>query len=181
MKRLLYIACVLMLVACGRSRGPQLPSRWLGRTEVDSAQLDLMEFNQRMVEEADAELMHYALEQNEPYVVYRGGTWVYIVEKGNADLPRYTYGQECTLHLRVYPLSHRSKESAGQPVCLLDDYRRFKLGSSELPFGVSEVVRELNPGAQARLLVPWYSAYGVQGNGYVQPYQNVIIDLTIEE
>ena len=172
-RRLVGLIC-LILTACGGHQSPQRPSQWLGKSpEPDSVQLRLMELNQQMAAEADKELLHYVQTHEEAYALYLGNVWVHIWESGNDELTPYNYGQSCPLHLRIYSMDGKT---------LLADMRRsFQLGSNDTPYGVTEVVRELYPGARARLLAPWYSAYGIQGNGYVEPYQNVIIDLTIEE
>jgi len=171
--KLLVILMCLFLMACV-GQGPQRPSRWLGKSpEADTAQLQLIEFNQQMVSAADKELVHYVELQDEAYALYRGGVWVHVLEHGNDDLKPYTYGQTCPLHLRVYAMDGST---------LLADMRQtFHLGNSDVPHAVTDVVRELHPGARARLIVPWYSAFGIQGKDRIQPYQNVIIDLTIEE
>lgn len=175
MKKLAYIACAFLLISCGGGTGPQRPSQWLGKAlKVDTAELNLMQFNQRMAAEADAELMQYVREQDESYALYHSSAWVHIMENGDLAREPYNYGQTCTLHLRTYTLNKKKS-------LLADVYQSFKIGESQLPYAVVEVVRELHPGAKANIIAPWYAAYGMQGNAQVPPYQNVIIELTIVE
>lgn len=171
--RLMVIGLLGLLTACGGQQGPQRPSRWMGHTpEPDSTQLQLLEFNQRMATEADAELLRYVEAQPESYALYKAGVWVHIITPGNDEEP-YMYGQECSLQMRIYALGK------GQRL-LSDQQGTFRMSGDQLPIAVMEVVRELSPGTHAQLVAPWYSAYGVTGNDHVPPYQNVLIDLTIE-
>lgn len=173
MKRIVYIACLLVLIACG-GQGPQRPSQWLGKSpEPDSAQLRLLEFNQRMTAEADRELIHYVEAQTDQYALFRGGAWVHVIESGDDEKKPYFYGQTCPLHMRIFAMD-------GQTL-LADIRHNCQIGSHDVPYAVTETVRELHPGAKARIIAPWYSAFGIKGYESIQPYQNVIIDLTIEE
>lgn len=175
MRNVVFILCMLLLVACGKNSGPQRPSRWLGKTLwVDTTELNLMQLNQRLATEADAELMQYVQQQEESYALYRSSAWVHIIETGNIDREPYTYGQMCLLHMRIYAVNKKK-------MLLSDVYQSFKVDPSQLPGAVVDVVRELHPGAQARIIAPWYAAYGMKGNAQIPPYQNVIIELTIEE
>lgn len=173
--RLSVIVWALVLTACGGHQSPQRPSRWLGRSpEPDSAQLQLMELNQHMAAEADAELLRYVEAQPETYALYHGGVWVHILEAGDDERKPYQLGQDCPLRMRVYTLGKTQR-------LLSDQQGTYRLSGDQLPVAVMEVVRELPPGTSARLVAPWYAAYGITGNQHVPPYQNVIIDLTIEE
>ena len=171
----MVIGLLGLLTACNGHQGPQRPSRWMGHSpEPDSAQLQLLEFNQRMAAEADAELLRYVEAQSESYALYKLGVWVHILEPGDSDREPYMYGQSCPLQMRVYAL--------GKDQRLLSDRQGvFRLSGDQLPVAVMEIVPELSPGTHAELIAPWYSAYGVTGNDHVPPYQNVRIDLTIEE
>lgn len=175
MKRIvLYILCVLLFAACG-GKGPQRPSRWIGReAEPDSTVLNLLELNRRMATAADQELLSYVRSHEGNYALYNGGVWVRTIEQGNEELKPYGFGHRCRLHLRVYMLNE-------QRTLLSDVDQTFKLGEAYLPLAVTDVVREKHPGARVEMLVPWYSAYGLRGNENIPPYQNVIIDLTIGE
>lgn len=170
--RYTYLLCVLILAACTR-QGPQIPSRWLGsEPEVDTAQLAIMEFNQRMASEADAELLRYVQQQPESYALYRPSAWVHIYSAGDEAQQPLQPGKDYTLHIRTYTLDQR---------LLTDVSQTCKLTVGELPYAVVEVLRELYPGAKARLIVPWYNAYGMHGNQQVPPYENVIIDISVIE
>jgi len=164
---------VLALTACG-GPNPQRPSTRLGKgatVEADSAQLALMEYNARMVEAADKELMTLAQTREGEYAVYDTGTWMRIDDPGDLDAEAVSRGDRRTVAMRVYDLK-------GQ--LLIDSHREYTIGQMEMPFGIDMNVRHLHPGARVRMLMPWYAAFGMQGNDYVPPYTNVIIDLEIQ-
>lgn len=175
MKRIvLYIFCLLTLVACG-GKGPQRPSRWLGRSpEPDSAMMNLMELNRQMATAADQELLRYVQSQDRPYALYNGGVWVCTLDNGDLDLQPHRFGQYCVLHIRVYTFDNKRQ-------LLSDECGTYKVGESPLPLALVDVVRDKCPGAHVEMLMPWYSAFGVRGNENIPPYQNLLIDLTIVE
>ena len=58
-------------------------------------------------------------------------------------------------------------------------YVIYRIGKKELPQAVEENIGELHHGAQARLLAPWYTAFGLRGTDRIPPYENVIIDIEL--
>lgn len=163
---------MLALAACS-GPNPQRPSTRLGKgatVEVDSAQLALLEYNARMVEAADKELMTLAQTREGEYAIYDNGTWMRIDAPGDVDAELIRRGDRRTLTMRVYDLNGK---------LLLDSQREYTIGQMEMPTGIDMNVRHLHPGARVRMLMPWYAAYGMQGNEYVPPYTNIMIDLEI--
>jgi hypothetical protein len=63
---------------------------------------------------------------------------------------------------------------------LVDIIREFRIGKSELPPAIDNNISEFRKGSQARMLVPWYGAFGMQGTKEVPPYENVIINIEIK-
>lgn len=163
---------MLALAACN-GPNPQRPSTRLGKgatVEVDSAQLALLEYNARMVEAADKELMTLAQTREGEYAIYDNGTWMRIDAPGDVDAELIRRGDRRTLTMRVYDLNGK---------LLLDSQREYTIGQMEMPIGIDMNVRHLHPGARVRMLMPWYAAFGMQGNEYVPPYTNILIDLEI--
>jgi FKBP-type peptidyl-prolyl cis-trans isomerase len=74
--------------------------------------------------------------------------------------------------MRVYTLEGK---------LLTDNKGTYAIGKNELPYAVDRNLREMHPGAKMRMYVPWYTAYGQSGTEHVPPFENVIIDLEIEE
>ena len=158
----------LLMVACGK-QGPQRPSRWLGRDpEPDSAQLALLELNRQMAIAADKELMQLAQAQDEQYALYEGGAWVHQIEVGEDSLVRL--GTNCAVRICTYTLDGR---------LLTDSERTYSVGKLEMPIAIERNIHNWNHGAKMRMYVPWYSAYGINGNEHVAPYENVIFEIDI--
>jgi len=62
----------------------------------------------------------------------------------------------------------------------MDAEGTYRIGEHELPQGVDANIGELHRGGKARMLVPWYAAYGISGTETVPPYENVIIDIELK-
>ena len=160
-----------VLAGCG-GKGPQRPSRWLGKAvEPDTAQLALMELNQRLAFAADEQLLQLSQEQEETYALYQSNTWIHFYDRGDTSQPALKRNEECTVHMTVYNLEGR---------LLLDSEASYILGQYKLPLCIEFNLQEWAHGTHARLLVPWYSAFGMQGQDGIPPYENVIIDLYIQ-
>ena len=165
------LGVALLLTACSKPQPPQRPSHRMGDPiGVDSAQLALMEMNAQMAHAADAELTRLAQQQEEPYALYHTNTWVHIFARGNENLPAPEDGEEWLVHMRIFDVKEH---------LLLDTEQTFRIGKRELPLGVDANIKELHPGGKARLLVPWYSAYGIQGTTEIAPYENLIIEIEL--
>ena len=161
---------VVMFVACGH-QAPQTPSQRKGQVpQVDSAQLALLQLNQQLAEAADRELTSLAQAQDSAFALYEAGTWMHIISHGDETTPSPQPNEEWTIRMRVYDL---------QMHLLVDSEASYRIGKKELPQAVEENIGELHHGAQARLLAPWYTAFGLRGTDHIPPYENVIIDIEL--
>lgn len=165
--------CALMLTAC-TERKPQQPSQWRGKeVKVDSAQLALLELNQKMVVTADDLLLQYVQTMTDTYAMYETNAWIYFIDRGDMDTPAPQSGDTWNIHLKVYSLEDQK--------LLIDCLRQYRIGKNELPKAIDSNISEFRIGTKARMLAPWYSAYGMQGTQQVPPYENVIIEIEIKE
>ena len=171
MKNIHYsLFIVLFLVACGH-QAPQTPSQRKGQVpQVDSTALALLQLNQQLAEAADRELTSLAQAQDSTFALYEAGTWMHIVSKGDETTSTPQPNEEWTIHMRVYDLAMN---------LLVDSEATYRIGKKELPQAVEDNIGELHHGAQARLLAPWYTAFGLRGAEHVPPYENVIIDIEL--
>lgn len=161
---------MLLFAACGH-QAPQRPSQRMGEEpKADSAMMARMNFNREMASSADELLNRFAQEQDESYALYDAGTWMHITDFGDPTTRMPEPFDEWTVHMRTMDLS-------GQ--LLLDSEGTYHIGKSELPLAVDANIRELHHGAKARLIAPWYAAYGLKGTAYVPPYENVIIEIEL--
>ena len=161
---------VALFAACGH-QAPQRPSQRMGEgPKPDSALMARMNFNRELASAADEQLIRYVQEQDETYALYDAGTWVLILEPGDPTTPTPQPNDEWTVHMRTLDLKGR---------LLLDSEGTYRIGKNELPMAVDENIRELHHGAKARLIAPWYAAYGLKGTDHVPPYENVIIEIEL--
>lgn len=136
----------------------------------DSALMARMNFNRELASSADEQLIRWTREQDETYALYEAGTWVCIIEPGDPTSPTPQPNDEWTVHMRTMDLRGH---------LLLDSEGTYRIGKNELPLAVDENIREMHHGAKARLVAPWYSAYGLQGTEQIPPYENVIIEIDL--
>jgi hypothetical protein len=172
MKSKTGLLALLLVLWCGcHHSGPQRPTQRLGSApEPDSAQLALLELNQRLAAAADRELAQVIQTQDEAYALYDLNTWMHIYDAGDENTPSPVQDDEWIIRMRTYNL-------AGQ--LLIDTEGTYRIGRHELPPAVDTNIRDLHHGARVRLYVPWYAAYGLTGTEHVGPYENVIIEIEL--
>ena len=162
---------ILFLTNCSKQQ-PQTPSRWMGKeVKVDSVHLALLELNQKMVEAADDKLTQIAQTKTEPYALYEGNTWIYFIERGDMNMPAPKDGDLLEVQMSVYTIE--------QEKLLVDIIREYRVGKSELLPAIENNITEFRKGTKARMLVPWYGAFGMKGTKDIPPYENVIINIEI--
>ena len=170
-KKWIYILAILALAGCGNP-GPQRPSRRLGEAQkADSAALALLELNQHLAVAADKQLLEYVQSLDEPYALYEVSTWMRIIDRGDENSPSPVPNEEWTIAMRIYNLDGK---------LLVDEEGSYRIRKQELPLAVDFNIDELHRGGKARLITPWYAAYGMQGTKEIPPYENVIIDLELK-
>lgn len=166
----MFFLLAALWVSCGH-QAPQTPSQRKGLApQVDSAQLALLQLNQQLAEAADRELTALAQKQDSAFALYEAGTWVHISSLGDTTTPTPQANEEWIIRMCVYDLTMH---------LLVDSEAGYRIGKRELPQAVEENIGELHHGAQARLLAPWYTAFGLRGTEHVPPYENVIIDIEL--
>lgn len=164
-----YGLAAVLLLGCGQ-QAPQRPSQRRGQApKADSAQLALMEMNRRLTEAADEQVMRWAQAQEEPFALYAAGTWVHMINPGDAERP-VVHDEECTVRMRIFH---------PKGTLYSDTQQTARAGKYEFPAAIDENITEWHHGAQLRLAAPWYAAYGIKGTDRIPPYQNVIIELDI--
>lgn len=168
----IFVLVLALLCGCG-GKGPQRPSQRKGeKPQEDTTQLALMEMTFRMAEAADKAVEQAALAQEEAYALYEAHAWIHIVDPGRTEEPTLQPKKPYAMHMRVYTLDGK---------LLTDNQGTYAIGKNELPHAVDRNLREMHPGAKMRMYAPWYTAFGQQGTEHVPPYENVIIDLEIQE
>lgn len=170
-ERLFLGVVAFVLAGCG-PQAPQRPSQRMGQApQVDSAQLALLTLNQQLTQTADETLYRLAQAQEEPYALYENGTWAYLIDTGDAAKGAPREGEECTVHMRIFSLDGHLYSDIEQTA---------HAGKYEFPAAVDANIGEWNHGTKAKLLAPWYAAYGIKGTDAIPPYENVIIEIELK-
>lgn len=169
----MVIGCLAAVLIAGcTSQPPQRPSQRKGEApQVDSTHLALLQLNKELAEAADKQLMLLAQEQEPPYALYEGNAWGVVLEPGDTDGPSPKSGEEWTVHMRVFSLDRK---------ILLDSEGTYRIGKYELPPAIDANITEWYHGTCARMLVPWYTAFGMQGNDRIPAYENVILEIEVK-
>ena len=156
------------MVGCHRSTAPQSPSRRNGEvTQVDTALLAMMTYNERMAEAADNELIKHIEQQELSFAQTEIGTWVSQKKKNNiGDTPQKD--ERWVIRLIIKDLDGNLIE---------DTEQTYTIGHNELPVAVTNALSEMHHGEEVLVLAPWYTAFGQQGKKGVPPYTNVQIEV----
>ena len=169
-KSIMIMAGVVLLAACNQV-APQRPTQRSGSApQIDSAQLAVLELNQQLALAADKQLTQFAQAQEETYALYESNTWITVLSRGDEESACPAENEEWTVHMRVYDLEKN---------LLVDSEAAYRIGKNELPLAVEANISELHHGAEVRMIVPWYAAFGMQGTAQVPPYENVIIEMEL--
>ena len=64
---------------------------------------------------------------------------------------------------------------------LKEEIKTNKLNKKELPTGLEEGLKLMRKGESARIIIPWYLAYGMQGNEEIPPYTSIIYDVSCDK
>jgi len=164
MQKLFPILCLLCLMSCGKTQ-PQRPSYHNGTLHrEDSALVHLVQINEKMAEEADRQILHYA----NGYAQWESGIWTKGWTTPHSPLQEE---EKVMLSMQIYDMDSTLLE---------DIHESAVVGKYDRMEGLSTMLQELERGQHISLLVPWYIGYGSTGNEHVAPYTNLRIELTIE-
>ena len=166
-----YIWILLVSSMCMACQPTPQKVRYLNQEEtVDETLLAQMQFNSRMVSEADQICQALVKSDNMSYTLDEYGFWYRkTIVQGGDTLQK---GEEIELHIQISDTKER---------LLLDTKKTHALGSGDLPISINRALTQMCPGEQMRIITPWYAAYGVEGTSIIKPYSNLIILLTIEQ
>ena len=162
---LLFASCLLF--SCQRTK-PQAPI--FKNRQPDTTAVKMVLLNQRLAQEADNELTNFIKHSDTAYTLSEHGFWYQFLERTDGDMP--AEGDEVKVSYQIRSLQGRILEDVSQ---------RLHVGKAETIAAIDDMLSLMHNGERVRMLVPWYRAYGMQGNGQVEPYQNIIIDLTLHK
>ena len=170
MKYALYVTIILCAVAC-QNTAPTTPEQ----QPITVTQEQLIEYNKALIAEEndhiDALLLRYkwntiTTETGVRYWIYETGDGVKI-ESG--DILQCAYSLKLITGEEIY-----NSDADGQLI--------FKIGKSDYPSGLEEVLLLLRQGDKAKVVVPSYLAYGLAGDSNKIPSAATLIyDIHIEK
>ena len=166
------LGMALLVSGCGTKSSPQRPAQHGNElAERDSSMERMAQLNQRMVEEADHQVLVYVQADSvHQYARCSQGAWVTRTRKvTDSEHPRMT--EKVHVAMQIYTLGGE---------LLQDIDGMYTIGNGEIPLGIEYALRELYRGESGIIVAPWHAAFGVDGTGNIAPYTNVRIDISIE-
>lgn len=168
--RMIHIALIglvmlIGLTGCNRVK----PQGAANQAEMDSTQLKLMEMNLLLAFDADRLLVDSVQASAAPYVMDQRGFWYCRMEQ--------TDGLEVKQGMRVDYSARICDLASG--ALLEDRTEEVEVGKRETLRAIDMCFPEMREGEIFTLLVPYYNAYGRDGNEYIEPLTNVRIELRI--
>ena len=165
---------VLLLVGCGKQ-----PGREHGGEERDSAAVAEILASRHKVFESENEIIRFVKADSNRWVQHEFGWWYRYTHKSDKHVEHELIApatDTCmVIHERVYTLDGKLIVDA-----IREYYSSSTFSEQDEPFAYQIMLRELVPEDTIVMLVPWASAYGKEGKGFVPPETNLRIELTIE-
>ncbi|MCE5330548.1 MAG: FKBP-type peptidyl-prolyl cis-trans isomerase [Bacteroidales bacterium] len=160
---LIFISIFLFL-SCQKP-APQLPAN--KSNETDSTGLALLKINESLIAAEDSLIAGYVLKTDSIYTKDNQGFWYKINFATKSGKQKEL--ETCKISYSVYSLD---KEF------LFRKEEMITLGKKQTINGIEELLKLMHKGEKATLILPWYLAYGMKGDGgNVNPYTSVIVYL----
>ena len=164
-KNKLLILLLICLAACSCKRvKPQSPAN---QPTVDSIGMSASLINMRLAEAADIQLTEWVKHADTTYTLEDYGYWycIYRHTDGDSILPQHKV-----------ELFYTATSLEGK---LLEDCQTtIQVGRRESLWAIDHILPLMREGEAVKLICPYYTAYGKDGNDHVPPLQNCIIDIT---
>lgn len=122
-------------------------------------------------QDANRDVLSYIVE-NELNVVPNASGLVYIeIQEGEGDCPQI--GDKVAFHYKGYYFNGEVFDSSyDKPYPLI-----VELGNDVVIKGLEETLMLMNKGSKAKVIIPFYLAYGDMENAPVPPFSNLIFEL----
>jgi len=165
----LFIALLfgLGLNAC-KKHPAQFPSNKI--VDKDSTEQSLIEMNKAMTLREDSLIQEFINKQSVVFRKIPSGIW-YRIQK-TTKLDSIKNDSIISFSYIVYSL---------EGVKLKEGIKTNQFNKKELPAGLEEGLKLMRKGESARIIIPWYLAYGMQGNEEIPPYTSIIYDVSCDK
>ena len=162
---ILFFFCSLL--SCTK-QSPQLPSNKANSKNENGASLALI--NQNLAQKEDSILLIIA-QKDEAYKKSEFGFWYKIVEKSNGL--KINDKDKCKFSYQMMLLDRKVIEKG---------VKQIVIGQKQIIVGLEEGIKLMRKGESASFIIPWYIAYGMNGNKKnVPPYKSVIYNIEMLE
>ena len=166
LKFTVFIALLFVLTGCGQ-KAPQLPSNKVD--DVDTLAFTLLKVNELLAIETDSVLGVYVARHHSDFKKHNLGFW-YDFQK-DSDSQMLFDKDVCTVEFTLYSI----KDSLQ---FVKSDKITFEIGKKQAVTGLEEGVKLMGRNNMGWLIVPWYLAYGVKGDGSgIDPYTSVVFEV----
>lgn len=167
MKYSLFLILIILFFACNRPK-PQLPANKINT--VDSSEIALMNANEKLISFEDSVLTLYVNKIDSTFIKNDLGFWYKINTKTSRKALKLN--DNCTITYSVYTLDNQK---------LFHKTEKIVIGKKQLIFGLEELIKLMHLGESASLILPWYLAYGLKGDGKsIQPYTSLKLYVDIK-
>ena len=171
MKYILYITILLLCtVACQNSASPE-PEQQLVTVTEDQ----LVEFNKAMIAEENDHIDAFVLRYQWNTLTTETGVHYWVYENGNGVKIKTGDILQCAYTLKLITGDEIYNSDSDGPLI-------FKIGKSDQPSGLEEVLLLLRQGDRAKVVVPSYLAHGLAGdNDKIPSAATLVYDIHIEK
>lgn len=162
----IILLCVV-LFSC-KKQAPQLPSN---KIVVDNSEAQTMlAINQNLAAKEDSLLQIFVDKKKQSFIKNELGFWYKIDKAGKGEI--ITDKSVCSYSYKLLLINEKSvKQGTVKTV----------IGKKEIVNGLEEGIKLLHYGDCATFIIPWYLAYGMNGDKpLIPPYTSVIYEIKLD-
>jgi hypothetical protein len=168
MKLYLYSLIMFLVLSCTKPV-PQLPSN-KGNT-ADTVSGSLLKINKKLTIYEDSVITELVKIKYADFTKSNLGFW-YKTEKSSTK-SLLKSNDKCTVNYSLSTLNGKK---------LIQKKTTITIGKKEIITGIEECLKLISKGDKATVIIPWYLAYGLNGNNSeIEPYTSVIAELFVSE
>lgn len=159
-RTIILLAAALFIVALATSCHQKQTGEVVTSTKEENVDKDApyVEGNKKILQWEQEEIALFVKRYG--WTMTQTGTGLFVEITKNGSGTHFQEGDRITLAYKIFRLDGSPVYNSEQ-----DGLKQFTIGKSEEISGLHEAALLLNPGAEARLVIPAHLAYGVAGDG----------------
>lgn len=158
-----FLLLLCLLSSCHRVK-PQAAANKV--QDIDSVAIGMTLVNMRLAEDADRQCTDYIQQADTTFTLDEFGYWYTLTKR--------TEGREIKKDDRV-SVVFQTYRLTGE--LIEDSEKTITVGRREVLVAIDDLLASLHEGEEARIVAPYYTAYGKDGKDGVEPLVNCIIYL----